>query len=282
MKNTLLIFSLALAATASAGDPPKGAYSIFNPVPPDKLREFDTDRPDQAVGAHTVDAGHIYAELDFANYTLDRHSVDGTETDQWNVAPVNLRIGLLPSVELDLQYDGYFNLRTRDRTAGKTETRSGAGDLSLRSKINLFGNDGGKLGVAIFPLLRLPTSTAGLASRSVEGGIGVALSATLPGGFSLTASADFEFIRNLSDAYYVVDYLDAISISHDLGIKEISGFVEFASEVSSESPSPAACQVDAGILWQIGDHLQLDAGCYFGVTRNAPDYLPFAGLSMRF
>lgn len=284
MKNTLLIFLLALAATARAGDPPKGRHSIFNPVPNDRLREFDTDRPDQATGPHTVDAGHVYVEMDLANYTRDRHNAERrpTDVDQWNVAPVSLRVGLLPNVELDLLYDGYFNRRTRDRSARQTQTESGFGDLTVRSKINLFGNDGGKCAFGVFPLLRLPTSTADLMSDSVEGGLGLAFSAKLPGDFSLTVSASFEVIRNSSDAYYVGDYLQAISVSHGLGIKNLSAFVEFANEVSSESPSPAACQVDTGLIYQLGENAQLDLDCNFGVTREAPDLLPFAGLSVRF
>ena len=260
-----------------------GGYTLFRPVPKDKLREFDTDRPDQATGPRTVDAGHVYLEMDLANYTLDRHNPERTpmDVDQWNVAPVSVRVGLLPNVELDLQHEGYVNLRTRDRAARKTQTESGAGDFSLRSKINLAGNDGGKAAFGIFPSLRLPTSTADLASQAVEGGMGLAFSAKLPGDFSLTASADFQFIRNSTDSFYVVDYLDDVSISHELGSKSLSAFVEFASEVSSESPSPAACQVDAGFIYQISDNVQLDLDCYFGVTRNAPDFLPFAGLAVR-
>lgn len=284
MKNTWLIFSLALAATACAGDPAKGTYSIFNPVPQDKLREFDTDRPDQATGPHTVDAGHVYVEMDLANYTRDRHNAERspTDIDQWNVAPVSLRVGLLPNVELDLLYDGYINLRTRDRSARRTQTESGVGDLTVRAKINLFGNDGGKCAFGIFPLLRLPTSTADLASHLVEGGLGLAFSAKLPGDFSLTASATFEVVRNSGDAYYIGDYSQAVSVAHGLGFKKLTGFVEFASEVSSESPSPIACQVDAGLIYQISENMQLDLDCNFGVTREAPDLVPFAGLAVRF
>lgn len=286
MKNTWLIFSLAAALTAPAraGDPPKGTYSIFHPVPQDKLREFDTDRPDQATGPHTVDAGHVYVEMDLANYTRDRHNAERTPTDvdQWNVAPVSVRIGLLPNVELDLLYDGYFNRRTRDRSTRQTQTESGFGDLTVRSKINFFGNDGGKFAFGIFPLLRFPTSTADLASHSVEGGLGLAFSAKLPGEFSVTVSASFEVIRNSTDAYYAGDYLQAISVSHGLGIKNLSAFVEFANEISSESPSPAACQVDTGLIYQLGENVQLDLDCNFGVTREAPDLVPFAGLAVRF
>lgn len=261
-----------------------GSYSLWNPVPKDKLREFDTDRPDQATGPHTVDAGHVYVEMDFANYTLDRHNAERspTDVDQWNVAPISVRVGLLPKVELDFIYDGYFNLRTRDRAAHRTQTESGVGDLTVRSKINLFGDDGGKYAFGIFPLLRFPTSSADLASHSVEGGMGLAFSAKLPGDFSLTASVTFEAVRNSTDAYYVGDYSQAISVAHGLGVKNLSAFVEFANEISNESPSPAACQADAGLIYQIGENTQIDLDCNFGLTRDAPDFVPFAGLAVRF
>ena len=193
-----------------------------------------------------------------------------------------MRVGLLPNVELDLLYDGYFNRRTRDRSTRQTQTESGFGDLTVRSKINLFGNDGGKCAFGVFPLLRFPTGDADLATHSVEGGLGLAFSAKLPGEFSVTVSASFEVIRNSTGAYYAGDYLQASSVSHGLGIKHLSAFVEFANEISSESPSPAACQVDTGLIYQLGENMQLALDCNFGVTREAPDLVPFAGLAVRF
>lgn len=290
----VLSASIGLATLARAGDPSPdgtgalltsgGAYSLFHAVPNDKLRDFDTDRPDQATGPHTVDAGHVYVEMDLANYTLDRHNAERspTDIDQWNVAPISVRVGLLPKVELDLIYDGYFNLRTRDRAAHQTQTESGVGDLTVRAKINVFGNDDGKCAFGIFPLIRFPTSSADLANHSIEGGMGLAFAAKLPGDFSLTASATFEVVRNSTDAYSVGDYSQALSVAHGLGVKNLSAFVEFANEISSESPSPAACQVDTGLIYQLSENTQIDLDCNFGVTRAAPDFVPFAGLAVRF
>ncbi len=277
MRFVIFVVAILAAVDLRAGDSSLGGgpvYTLFNPVPDAKQRTFTPDRPNQSTGPFTVDAGHFLLEMDFANYTLDRGPAD---IDQWNVAPVNLRVGLLPALELDIQYAGYFNVRTRDRG-----TQSGFGDLSLRPKINLFGNDGGTYAFGLYPLLRLPVSTAGLASRSVEGGLGLLFAASLPGEVSLTISADFQCVRNSGDTGYVGDYLDAISLTRGLGIKHLAGFIEIASEVSSESPSAAAIQMDTGVTYQIGENTQIDLDCNFGVTRAAPDYMPFAGLAVRF
>lgn len=47
-----------------SSDLDKSIYNIFNPTPKDKMREFDTDRPDKIETPHTVDAGHFQIETD--------------------------------------------------------------------------------------------------------------------------------------------------------------------------------------------------------------------------
>ena len=49
--------------TPSSGKVDKSQYNLFNPTPDNLLREFETSRPDQTTGPHTVDAGHFYLEL---------------------------------------------------------------------------------------------------------------------------------------------------------------------------------------------------------------------------
>ena len=56
---------------------------------------------------------------------------------------------------------------------------------------------------------------------------------------------------------------------------------EFFSLVS---PSPGfqwEGQADAGSTYALRENVQLDAGCNFGVTRAAPDFEAFVGLSLR-
>src|SRR5437660_12800023 len=76
----------------------KSSYTIFNPVPGELMRELTPDRPDKTESPYTVDAGHFQLEMDFANFTLDES--DGVRTRAWNVAPFNVKIGLLNNVDL--------------------------------------------------------------------------------------------------------------------------------------------------------------------------------------
>jgi hypothetical protein len=50
------------------------------------------------------------------------------------------------------------------------------------------------------------------------------------------------------------------------------------------SPSPGVDwqgQADTGWTYALHENVQLDAGCNVGVTRSAPDFIAFVGLSHR-
>lgn len=190
----LLFGSLSVSGQSSAVSDEladKSAYNLFNPTPVALLRELSTDRPDKTESPYTVDAGHIQLEADFANYTGDHDN--GVETDAFNVAPFNFKIGLLNNVDVQIVFDSYIHERVRDRAARTTETTSGVGDLTTRLKINLWGNDGGKTAFAIMPFVKAPTNSHGLGNNAVEGGVILPLAVELPGGFGLGLMTEFDF-----------------------------------------------------------------------------------------
>jgi hypothetical protein len=43
----------------SAAQPDKSQYTLFDPVPDQLMRNFNTDRPPKANSPYTVDAGHF-------------------------------------------------------------------------------------------------------------------------------------------------------------------------------------------------------------------------------
>src|SRR4051812_38172535 len=126
-----------------APQPSKANFSLFNPTPKDLLRELTTDRPDQTESPYTVDAGHFQLEMDLVTYGRDCFHSDGADTRQtdWTVAPINLKVGLLNSVDLQLLLDTYLHSKTEDRTARTHKANSGFGDVVTRLKINFWGND---------------------------------------------------------------------------------------------------------------------------------------------
>ena len=269
----------AAMAQSTNSSPAKSIYNLFNPTPENRLRELAPDRPDKTDGPFTVDAGHFQWEMDFANYTLDKNN--GVDARAWNVAPFNLRVGLLDNTELQLAYDDYLNVRASDNRTGTTITQSGFGDLNARLKINLWGNEGGTTAFGLFPFLKFPVNTGGLGNNAIEGGLGLPLALNLPHDFDLGLETSFDFFQNENDADYHAEFVNSITLDHALAGK-LSGYVEFFSEVSAERHSDWVGTVDVGLEYLLNENVQLDCGCNFGVTRAADDFNPFAGLTMRF
>ena len=291
-KRSLAAVAAVLSCLPShAGDAPKpddapdkSAYTLFHPVPEDKLRDLNPDRPSQFTSGTTVDAGHFQLEMDLVNYTLDRHNPEhaSVDVDQWNAAPFDLRVGLTEHTELDFLYDGYLNLRTRDRDARTVSTQSGFGDLTLLFKYNLFGNDGGKVSFGILPYLKIPTNTAQLGNKSVEGGVELPVSINLPGNFNLSLQTEFDAVRNDADTRYEAAFTNIAYLGYTFLHQKFTFYGEFYSRVNAGNDSQVDGEVDTGLIYYVGKNAEVDLGCNFGVTLAAPDYEPFCGLTVRF
>ena len=287
-----VVLFLPAAFGAMAGEPAKpvddtpdkSGYTLFNPVPEDQLRDFNPDRPSQFTGPVTVDAGHFQLEMDLANYTLDRHNPDraSVDVDQWNAAPFDLRVGLTERTEIDVLYGGYLNLRTRDEDARTDFTQSGFGDLTFLFKYNLLGNEGGTFAFGILPYLKVPTNTDHHGNKHVEGGVELPLSINLPLNFQAGLQTEFDAVRNDADTRYEPAFTNIAYLGYTFLNKKLTFYGEWYSRVNVGSDSEVDGEVDTGLLYYIGKNAEVDFGCNFGVTRAAPDFEPFAGLTVRF
>jgi hypothetical protein len=275
-----MVFQVAASATAqetNAVPPDKSAYNLFNPVPDDLLRELTPDRPDKTESPYTVDAGHYQLEMDFANCTYNESG--GTTTRAWNIAPFNFKAGLLDNVDLQFVFDDYLNVRTESPAAGTTQ--SGVGDITTRLKINLWGDDGGRTAFALLPFVTFPTTTDGLGNHGAEGGVIFPLAVKLPGDFDLGLETAVSCQRDDNGSNYHADFINSITCDHAI-IGRLSGYLEFFSDISTESHSGWVGTVDAGLEFLVTKNVQFDCGCNFGVTEAADDFNPFAGITVRF
>ncbi|HEY8932367.1 MAG TPA: transporter [Rariglobus sp.] len=271
----IALSALSVATTYSAPD--KSAYTLFNPTPRDQMRELSTDRPDQTESPYTVDAGHWQIELDFFNYTYDREA--GVRTEMWNVAPVNVKLGLTNTTDLQAIFDSYATERVR--SAGATTTTRDWGDLTLRLKQNLWGNDGGDTALALMPFVKLPLNTGDAGNNLVEGGLIVPLAISLPAGWGMGLMTEVDWLADATGNDRHAEWVNTVTFSHDL-TKRLGGYVEFVSVHSEERGARWIAQADAGLTYAISDDIQLDGGCNVGVTESAPDLQPFLGLSLRY
>ena len=97
------------------------------------------------------------------------------------IAASNLKVGVLNNLDLQIIVETYNLQRTKDRDTGESSRLSGFGDLTLRSKINLWGNDGGPSALSVMPFVKLPTAGDDLGNGAVEGGVIFPFAMELPG-----------------------------------------------------------------------------------------------------
>ncbi|MGI8602953.1 MAG: transporter [Verrucomicrobiales bacterium] len=274
--------SLLAAGWLAAGENPppptartdKSRFTLWEPVPRPLMREMSTDRPDQTESPYTVDAGHVQIELDFFNYTRSRD--EGVK--EWNIAPINVKVGLSHNVDVQLIFGGWVHQKAAFPGLG-ANSAEGIGDLTLRLKINLWGNDGGDTAFGLMPFVKLPLRSDDIGNNEVEGGLIVPF-AWKPGGvWSVGLMTEVDVVANDPGGGHHLEWLNSATVGIDV-TERIGAYVELVS-VLAEAEGWSA-QFDAGITFALTENVQLDVGCNFGLAGAVPDYQPFVGMSVRF
>lgn len=269
------LFQIDHARAAAAPD--KSGFNLFRPTPDALLREMATDRPDKTESAFTVDAGHYQIELDLLNHTFDRSKHETVKT--LAIAPINLKVGVLNNVDLQLVAQVWNIQETKDCDAGSSARVSGFGDLLLRCKTNLWGNDGGPSALSVMPFLKLPSGRKGLGNGAIEGGIIFPFAMELPGEWDFGAQVEVDYLQDSFGSDYQPEFINTITVSHDIAGK-LGGYVELFSNLSTEQDWIAT--FDFGFTYALSRDVQLDAGTNIGLTDAADDFNPFIGLSLRY
>ncbi len=153
-----LLSHLATAQTTDSLTAVKSRYSLLRPVPRNLMRPLSADRPGVTESPFTVDAGHLQFETDLARHISSK---PGAEMRQRTIRAnaFVLKMGLSNRTDVQLFLDAYEWNRTF-ATATEPATRNqGFGDVTLRVKHNLSGNDSTEsaLALAFIGFVRLPT-----------------------------------------------------------------------------------------------------------------------------
>ncbi len=269
-----------LTAPASPPAANKGGYTLFDPTPDAALRTFSPDRPTKSNGPVTVDAGRFQYETDLVSYL--HSNVGGVSTRTYVTLDPTLKIGLTRRVDLELQFNGYTRTRVSDPGARSTLSRAeGGGDLVVRTKVNLFGNDGGAVAMALLPYVKLPTAARTLGNNQVEGGLIVPLSVTLPAGFALTVMPEIDVLKNNNNRGKHVNFTGVVSLGYSIN-KQWTAFAELYSAVGTDAHTPPVYTADAAVAYLLTETIQIDAGVNVGLNRNAPNLQFYTGISQRF
>ena len=266
----------------SAAQPDKSQYTFFNPVPDDQMRDFNTDRPPKANVPYTVDAGHFQYETDLANLAFNQVS-STVHTDTFLVPNPTLKFGLTSNIDFEIIAPAGIGIHSFDAASGASSTIWGVNDVFLRTKVNLWGNDGGPTAFAMIPYVKLPTAApAGLGNGTVEWGVIAPLSISLPHGFTLLYNSEIDALKNSADDGRHANFINLVTLSHEL-VKDVTLYVEGWSDYNSDPLQPTTqFSFDLAAAWLVRRNLQLDFGVDLGLNRATPKVQVFAGLSQRF
>lgn len=285
---TLLATPL-LSSAARAGDDDgastkdKSAYTLFNPTPDDALRPLNADRPTKITGPFTVDAGRVQIESDFLSYT---HSNDGAGgTRYFTTLDPEFKLGVTNWMDIELNVFGYNQFTTHDNATGAlTANGHGFGDMFIKTKINLVGNDTGDFALALLPYVKAPTATPAIGNRRVEGGLLIPAQLKAPGDFVLQVMTEVDALKRMNDSKRYANFINIVALSHDLApiSKDLTVSVEFFSDVGTDPATKPVYTFDLGLAYLVDKSFQIDGGANFGLNKAAPNLTLYAGVAKRF
>jgi hypothetical protein len=251
----------------------KSQYHLFNPTPGNQMRSLSTDRPDFTESPNTVDAGHVQGEIDILAYSMEE--AEGVDVTGLSLLNINAKIGVTNCADIQVVVPVYNSVEIDGG-----EKFSGFGDLLVRLKFNLFGNDGGNASVGIMPILQLPTASDEIAeSDQIQGGISLPFSIGVSDGLAFGAMAQADFVE-VGGKQYRKDLALSATLAKELTGK-MGAYLEFISISSLSEEVTHEAYIATGGAFSANHNLQLDAGVNIGTTTAAVDLVVFAGISFR-
>jgi len=279
---TITLFPITTVKAEDASSPDKSEYTLFNPVPSNLMRSFSTDRPAKTSSPYTVDAGHFQYESDIANWIYDHNNTSQTTISNLLIADPALKVGLTQNADLELALTPININNSNNRTTGVKTSTFGFGDVYARVKFNLFGNDGGNYALAVVPYVKAPTASHNIGNNHWEGGGYMPFVVALPNNWSMNITSEMDILENAALNGTHTNFQNTINFSHPLFADNVTGSVEFWSDVNNDVGVATQYTGDFALAWLVKDNLQLDCGVNVGLNKAANDVQPYIGISQRF
>jgi len=231
----------------------------------DTLRPLSTDRPDTTESPHTVDCGHFQFEMEVGNWQRD----GGNNT--FNFGELNAKIGLARNTDLQLVLPAF----THEESGAE-----GFGEMEIRLKQNLWGNDDGPTALALMPFIKLPTASGDLGNGELEGGLIVPFGFDGPAGWNCAVMGEIDLALDDDGSGYHPVFVTSATTSHAL-TEQTAAFFEVVGVFNTEATSENEAYFNIGCTWAPFETFQLDGGVRIGLTDASTDVTPFLGMSVK-
>ncbi|WP_395745031.1 transporter [Prosthecobacter sp.] len=271
MPNTLL---LCIAAAASS----LGAADDVIVMEKKSVRPLSTDRPDQTESACSVPKGWFQVESNLVSFSRtyggDEHTQDTSLCD------FLLKYGITHNTDVQIGWAPRLLHRAKDSDGFLTDKSSGRGDLSLRMKTNLVGNDSGPYALALLPWVKAPVATAGFGCACWEYGLTINQELDIGGGWELGSSL-FLAMAATEERKHCFEPAFTLAVGRDL-TEKLAFYVEtYQGWLNDDGRRYLQSSFDGGLTYLVTPNLKFDAGInWFFNGRQTLN--PFVGVSFRF
>ncbi len=280
-RNSILVLCVAVlclsgfvnAESGFAGQQRSDPYNLFNRTPREKLRPLGPEPH-----PYTTDPGWFQLEIHPLNFTYNR---DPDERRRAFGVPVLLKIGLLENIDLQIGTDTLIWERTTDRSTGDRWQDRGFGDVTVASKINLWGNDYGDTAMAVMPFLTLPTARYDSGSGGITGGIHLPTAWILNDLWTLEVTPSAAAVRNSGNNGYVAGFGHLTVLNRGL-FTNLAGFVELENFITTERGNRWQSIMRTGLTWDVTNNFVIESGVGFGITGDTDDLNIYLTLVKRF
>lgn len=266
-----------LAASEGSEAEDKSRYSLLNPTPRSLLRDLSADRPDATESPFTVDAGRAQVELSFVDYTRDERGRDKVRS--WALFDTNLKLGLTHRSDIQVLFTAYGEEHA-SREGEPPGALTGFGDVTLRLKRNLWGNDSGDTALALLPYVRIPTGTE-LSNDEVEGGLIATFGWSLSERLSLGGQVQIEAAYDPDRDEYDPALLHTAVLGLDV-VGPLGAYIEYIGLCTFGGRVAYIPVLSTGLTWLLTPDAQLDAGLRIGLIEDADDLGVLTGITLRF
>ncbi len=277
-----LLFLLSWSAAAQTGVKNdtiainKEQFNLFNPTPRKYMRPMVPDRPGITESPYSVDAGHFQYETDALRLLTRR---EGTAYGHdWYVNHALGKIGLSNRTDFQVGVDSYTDTRSYDDAdPDQTQVHRGLGDVNIRLKHTLVGDDNSRWALGLIGYVTLPTGGP-RGDGAVEYGavLPVVYQLTKPWSIGGQIATQVYWDREAQERY--LQLTPTFTTDYQL-TKLIQVFAELVGYRDVRQSSWLS-SINTGAQLDVSDNVQLDFGTHLPIT-NSVDREYFIGMSFR-
>ncbi|GAB3668871.1 hypothetical protein GCM10027594_34060 [Hymenobacter agri] len=253
-------------------------FSWRKPVPRNRLRELQPDRPGITESPFTVDAGHFQLEMD-ALRLINSGSGTDDKRREWHAAYSTLKLGLSRRTDVQLEVPVYSVTKQQpsDPAEGR-ERHAGFGDVTVRVKHNFVGDDQlGRFAMSVIGYARLPTGGQ-VGDGAVEYGVVLPVDVELTDDLNLEAQVEGEVDYDREAGQRYLTMVPSMALEYDFA-KKLGIITEGVAQWNTEQRRWQS-SVNVAPIIKVNPNLQLDFGTHLALNRLS-DHEYFVGLTLR-